>query len=231
MSKWFGVAMGVIFTLLFGLVAVGPAMADGISTTQDADNNSQIQTLEQQIDSAVNQGQLGMAQQYLQSLEDSANYTQPTTISVIVDLQIALAQAIQNGDWTLANTLLSDIQAIESENANNSSTTTTPPTYQDNGSAYQDNGSTYQDNSSTYQDNDSTYQHVYRDQADSSTNGSTYQWWASKGAQQGGSTYQGRVSNRVHEFMMQPWVQRQMVQDGSNPNWWLWMLIHRGDHR
>ena len=52
MSKWFGVAMGVIFTLLFGLVAVGPAMADGISTTQDADNNSQIQTLEQQIDSA-----------------------------------------------------------------------------------------------------------------------------------------------------------------------------------
>ena len=72
MSKWFGVAMGVIFTLLFGLVAVGPAMADGISTTQDADNNSQIQTLEQQIDSAVNQGQLGMAQQDLQSLEDSA---------------------------------------------------------------------------------------------------------------------------------------------------------------
>ena len=225
MSKWFGVAMGVIFILLFGLVAVGPAMADGISI-------SQAQTpLEQQINSELTWVSWARLSNIGISRADSEGYTQPTTLSAIVDLQLALAQALQSSDWTLANTLLSDIQAIESENANNSSTTTTPPTYQDNGSAYQDNGSTYQDNSSTYQDNDSTYQHVYRHQDDSSTNGSTYQWWASKGTQQDNPTYQGRVSNRVHEFMMQPWVQRPMVQDGSNPNWWLWMLIHGGDHR
>ena len=64
MSKWFGVAMGVIFILLFGLVAVGPAMADGISTTQVP---SQLRRWNSRLTAQLTRVSWAMAQQYLQS--------------------------------------------------------------------------------------------------------------------------------------------------------------------
>jgi hypothetical protein len=202
---------------LFGAVAVGSAMAD-IPVSQSV--NSSQQALEQQINSEVNQGELSQAQQDLQSLEDTAGYTQPTTLNAVADLQIALAQAVQNSDWTLANVLLNEIQTLENgTNTSGSSTTTTPaepaqPTYQD--PTYQQ---PTQSTQTTNQDNSSTYQ--WRNQRTNRNNSSTHQWSIPKDIDQ------------KNPILQQPWVQ-QLLQNNSqasnDSNWWLWQLL-RKQHR
>ncbi len=224
---FYKLGVAIISVALFGAIAVGPAMAD-ISVSQNVNanvnnNNSQIQALEQQIDSEVNAGQLSQAQQDLQSLEQMADYAQPATVSAITDLQIALAQAIQSGDWTTANTLFNEIQTLTSEEngsgtvsnsssdtvSNSSSSTTTTPTEQTQPTSPWWNQQTNQNNSSTSP------------------------WWNQQTNQNNSSTHQWSIPKDIDQnnpMLQQPWVQ-QLLQNNSqasnNSNWWLWQLLRK----
>ncbi len=192
------VSAGIISVALFGAVAVGPAMADNTSVY-----NSQ-QALAQQINSEVNQGELSQAQQDLQTLEQMAGYTQPATTGAISDLQIGLAQALQNGDWTVANTLLSEIQTLEATGTTTTTPTVTTPTPTTTEPTYQDNYPTYQ-------------------QPTQSPTYPTYQ-------QPTHRAYQGYIPQdirRDNPILQQTWAQSflQNSPQANNSDWWFWQYL------
>ncbi len=106
---FYKLGVGIVSVVLFGSVAVGPAMA------ADSASASQNQALEQQFESEVNQGQVSQAQKDLQTLEQNAGYTQPTPLNAISDLLNGLLQSFKNANWSVADTLNNEIQTLSQQ--------------------------------------------------------------------------------------------------------------------
>jgi hypothetical protein len=116
-------SVGIVTVGLLGAFVVAPAMA---STAGYATNSQQV--LENQINNEVGQSELAQAQQDLQTLEQESGYVASTDPSVLTPgLESALNNAINNGDWLVANAILNQIQDIA--NSTNGTTTPVQPTY------------------------------------------------------------------------------------------------------